>query len=152
LLVEKKDTNEERVKKADRAEKRKRKRKKNNNTVKAETGQLRRKRPALADRNINAQVKDEVVDTDLGSSDDEDDVNEAIGARNVEGIGLEACRAQYANQERPQIVQVRGRQGPQVGSALDDFINPEGRFQCRRTVIMLYFGNDKTRESCVLCV
>lgn len=138
LLVEKKDTAEERVKKAGRAAKRK----KNKETGtgikrKAEIGkQIERKRPALADRSTNAV-------SDRGSSDNEDNDNERIGP-----IGLEECRARYANQERPQVVQVRGCRGPQVGSALDNFINPEGRFPCRRTIIMLFFGNDKTRGSC----
>jgi superfamily II DNA/RNA helicase len=154
LLVEKKDTNEERIKKADRAAKRRQKKDtKTGVKRKAETRNLkqpRHKRPALADRSTNAQVKleAEVGNSDIGSCNDEDD--EGIETMNP---GLEECRAQYASQERvenlQQIVQVRGHQGPQIGSALDDFINPGGRFRCRRTVLMLFFGNDKTRKSCV---
>jgi ATP-dependent DNA helicase RecQ len=156
LLVEKKDTDEERVKKADRAAKRKRK--KDNNikqNLKEDTRdlkQLRRKRPALADRGTNTQVKVEVgSDTDIGSCDDEYDNNQGPGIKAMPGtldrVGLEECRAQYASQERTEKphIQVRG-QGPQIGSALDDFINPRGRFRCRRTVLMLFFGNDKTCE------
>lgn len=155
LLVEKKDTNEERVKKADRAAKRKRKKdsgikiKGKNRPLK----HLQRKRPTLANRSTNIQVKAEAgSDTDSGSCDDEDDNNEVVDPGNLDGVGLEECRAQYASQERAeklQIIQVRGHQGPQVGSALDNFINPGGRFRCRRTVLMLYFGNDKTRKCCV---
>jgi len=92
---------------------------------------------------------------DVGSCDDEDVENDGIEAATnpgyLDSIGLEECRAQYASEgraEKQQTVQVRGRQGPQVGSALDDFINPRGRFRCRRMVLMLFFGNDKTRESC----
>ena len=158
LLVEKKDTNEERVKKADRAAKRKQK-KDNNTKRKAETEDLkqrRQKRPALADRSTNIEVKAEVDDTDIGSCDGEDDdkavdASRAMNPGNLESVGLEGCRAQYANQEmaeKPQLVQVRRNQGPQIGSALDDFINVGGRFRCRRTVLMLFFGNDKTRKCC----
>jgi superfamily II DNA/RNA helicase len=159
LLVEKKDTNEERVKKADRAVKRKQK-KENSTKRKAKTEDLkqrRHKRPALVDRSTNIQVKAEADDTDIGSCDGEDDDKgfegfEAANPDDLDSVGLEECRAQYANQERAdksQVVQARGHQGPQIGSALDDFINDGGRFRCRRTVLMLFFGNDKTRECCV---
>ena len=156
LLVEKKDTDEERIKKAGQAAKRKRKKDSLNKTgIKKEVET--HKRRALADRSTNIRVKVEVVDLDLDSCDDEDNDNNRIEATNpgiLDSIGLEECRAQYAREgrddsENQQIVQVRGHQGPQVGSALDDFINPRGRFRCRRTVLMLFFGNDKTRESCV---
>ena len=158
LLVEKKDTDEERIKKAGRAAKRKRKKDDLSKTgIKKELEVETHKRPALADRSTNIHVKVEVVDLDVDSCDNEHDDNNRIEATKpgiLDSNGLEERRAQYANEgrddsERQQIVQVRGHQGPQMGSALDDFINPRGRFRCRRTVLMLFFGNDKTRESCV---
>jgi superfamily II DNA/RNA helicase len=153
LLVEKKDTDEERIKKVDRAAKRKRM-KDNLNKVGIKSEETHKRR-ALADRSTNIHAKVEVVDIDVGSCDDKNVDNNGIEAATnpgtLDSIGLEECRAQYASEgraEKQQIVQVRGHQGPQVGSALDDFINPRGRFRCRRMVLMLFFGNDKTRESC----
>jgi hypothetical protein len=117
------------------------------------------KRRALADRSTNIRAKAEVVDTDVGSCDDKDVNNNGIEVAtnpgNLDSVGLEECRAQYASEGRAEkqvIVQVRGHQGPQVGSALYDFINPRGRFRCRRTMLMLFFGNDKMCESCDSCL
>lgn len=156
--MEKKDTNEERIKKADRAVKRKQK-KENSTKRKAETEDLklqRHKRPTLVDRSTKIQVKAEADDTEVGSCDGEDDDKgfegfEAANPGDLDSVGLEECRAQYSNQERADKLQVvqRGHQGPQIGSALDDFINDGGRFRCRRMVLMLFFGNDKTRGCCV---
>ena len=100
LLVEKKDTDEEHVKKANQAAKQKQK--KDNNikqNLKEKTKdlkQLQHKRPTLADRGTNAQVKVEVgSNTDIGSCNDEYDNNQGPGIKATPGtldrVGLEEC-------------------------------------------------------------
>jgi hypothetical protein len=57
----------------------------------------------------------EVVDMDVGSCDDEDVDNNGIEAAtnpgNLDSIGLEECRAQYASEGRAETLSARAK-GP----------------------------------------
>ncbi|KAF8335503.1 P-loop containing nucleoside triphosphate hydrolase protein [Amanita rubescens] len=101
------------------------------------------KRPALATKSLN---KDKHTDSKSSSS---------VGSSSGDGGQVETsctvdeCRRQFercdstanvlkgvkARGKRPQIV---------VGGAMDSFINPPTVLNCRRMVVNVYFGNDKT--------
>ena len=128
LLVEKKDTNDERLQKAERAAKR---REKKRGTKRQAKDQLntQRKRPALANRNINL-ARDINPDLQDHDSDSDPDIDEER-------------RAQYQKEGRPKTMTFnRVERGVEVGSAMDDFINTNS---CRRKILILFFGNDRTR-------
>lgn len=145
LLVEKKDTEDERKSKAERAAKRKEKKKEGIGTKRGlPKNQLPRKRIALSEHapsqpNQNQGDGGEEENSE-SSSEEELDIVEELDEN-------EERRAHYARRDQPESTAFKAKRTPLVvGSALDDFINAAGRVKCRRVVLMLYFGNDKTRE------
>jgi superfamily II DNA/RNA helicase len=141
LLVEKKDTDENRALKAEKAEKRKEKEKQRIGTKRKATHQLthQAKRPALQDHNLN---------TIPSSREDIEDQLDVVVNEEAAGEDLlkEERRKHYTKREGQQTIST-GSKGKGkdriviVGSVIDDFINSP--FDCRRIVPMLYFGNDK---------
>ena len=152
LLVEKKDTNEERVAKAERAAKRK---KKGAGTKRKATdignhGKV--KRPALVDRSLNHEVSGGGENTSL-----EDNTNTPVGmeldavvdsGRVAELAFKEERRVHYGKREkiRNSGHKWKSRTDFEVGSPMDDLINAHAFVGCRRIVPEVYFGNDRTRE------
>jgi superfamily II DNA/RNA helicase len=143
LLVEKKDTDENRALKAEKAEKRKEKEKQRIGTKRKATHQLthQAKRPALQDHNIVSSTRGDIED----QLDDEETARE--------GPLKEERRKHYTRRDGQQTIStgtslnLKGKGKDRivtVGSVMDDFINSP--FNCRRTVPMLYFGNDKRRK------
>jgi superfamily II DNA/RNA helicase len=146
LLVEKKDTNEECLQKAERAAKRKAKKRGEIGTKRQAKDQLNMqlKRPALANRNINSarinnqQVEEPHSDIDIDIESVEDEIE---GDRDI--ASDEERRAQYQKEGRLKTTTSnRVERRVEVGSAMDDFINTRS---CRRKIPTLFFGNDKTR-------
>ena len=140
LLVEKKDTNEERAAKADRASKRK--------TKIMEGIGTRRKRKAL-------QQGGRTVLTDRSVTDNNQEMAESVvpidPVKAAEIALLEERRAHYARRQKSshgRFEPPKGKTRPdlEVGSPMDDFINPPDGVNCRRVVPTLFFQNDQTRE------
>lgn len=148
LLVEKKDTDEDRALKAEKAAKRKEREKEGIGMKRKATHQLathpaKRLRPALQtqDRNIASSLGGDIEDQLVDSVDDEEATRE--------GLLKEERRKHYKRRdEQPTICTMSKGKGKDrivaVGNVMDDFINSP--FDCRRTVPMLYFGNDKRRK------
>ena len=134
LLVEKKDTDEERSAKAT-----KRKAGEELNTQPA-------KRPALADRTLSTMAS-ENISRDLSTQ-------MAITESNLDDSDhkkmIEERRAHYGHQTSAQTQKVKKTRKEtrtvEVGSAMDDFINAHLHFHCRRLVLTIYFQNDKAGE------
>lgn len=152
LLVEKKDPNEERLQKAERAAKRKAKKRGGIGTKRQAEDQLNTqlKRPALANRNLNsARVNDhqlelEEPDLDIDGGELEDEIE---GDRGIDSD--EERRAQYQKEGRSKsTTSNRVERRVEVGSAMDDFINTRN---CQRKIPTLFFGNDKTRMFHIAC-
>jgi hypothetical protein len=145
LLVEKKDTNEERLQKAERAAKRKEKKREGVGTKRLAKDQLNMqcKRRALANRNFDpARVNDPELDHDSKLDVEVDIGVEMEDVESNQGIDEER-RARYRNEGRSKtMTSGRVERGVEVGSAMDDFINSDS---CRRKIPTLFFGNDKTR-------
>jgi superfamily II DNA/RNA helicase len=160
LLVEKKDTDEERVARAERAAKRK---KKGAGTKRKATdfGNLREKskRPALVDRSLNYGLEDSLCyreSTNLvgnadGPVDSEPDAVLDPGQM-AESEFKKERRVHYRKQERTGNSSWKGksRTDIEVGSPMYDFINAHAYVNCRRIVPEVYFGNDQTREFLIL--
>ncbi|KAF9471648.1 hypothetical protein BDN70DRAFT_887875 [Pholiota conissans] len=149
LLVEKKDTAEERQTKALRAAKRKEK------TAKVRVGTKRRassalrgdgqpKRPALADRNL--MIREDSPDLEIDAPD--------IGAAALpETRPLHALKEERRQLYADRTVVETKAKGREQEQAVDDYINAKHiGFACRRIVPTLYFNNDqKQNNSHLLC-
>ena len=160
LLVEPKDTDEVRKKKAERTEKAKRKKQdladigtKRKEPADGHRDNHSSKRPALLDRGQNSRTEDDI--NAAPDRDESDAGDEEMGMAMIPGIcstgqvaDNEVRRLRYSKITRsiaPSSKQER--RGVEVGSAMDDYINAKDRgISCRRVVPMLYFGNDKTRK------
>jgi hypothetical protein len=137
VLVEKKDTNEERAAKVERAIKRKTKIKEGCGTGRKRKALQQGGRTVLADRGINQEMAEPVVPVDP--------------AKAAEIAFLEERRCHYARREKSshgRFEPPKGKVRPdlEIGSAMDDFINPPNGVKCRRVVPTLFFQNDQTRE------
>ena len=69
----------------------------------------------------------------------------------AELVFLEERRAHYSRREKSshsQFEPPKGKAQPdlEIGSAMDDFINPPDGVKCRRVVPTLFFQNDQTRK------
>ncbi|KAF8168693.1 P-loop containing nucleoside triphosphate hydrolase protein [Pholiota molesta] len=153
LLVEKKDTAEERQTKALHAAKRKEK------TMKEGVGTKRRasnalrgdgqpKRPALADRNlmIREMIREDSPDLEIDAPD--------IGAATLpETRPLPALKEERRQLYADRTVVETKAKGREQEQAVDDYINAKYvGFTCCRTVPTLYFNNDQKRtDSHLLC-
>lgn len=141
LLVEKKDTDEDRALKAEKAAKRKENEKEQKGMKRKATHQLthQSKRPALQNHNIASSSRRD-IDNQLDIVDDEEAEKEDLLTLKEER------RKNYTRRDGQQTISTMSKgKGKDrtvvVGSVMDDFINSP--FDCRRTVPMLYFGNDK---------
>ena len=146
LLVEKKDTDENRALRAEKAEKRKEKERQRIGTKRKAMHQLthQAKRSALQDHNIVSSTRGAVEDQ-LDVVGDEETMNDS------EVLLKEERRKHYSRRDGQKTIStgsnLKGKGKERivtVGSVMDDFINTP--FDCRRTVPMLYFGNDKRRK------
>jgi len=148
LLVEKKDTVEERTLRVERAAKRK-KRAKEGGTKRKATSQLRcqDKRQVLSDGSpsINQDINGERA-IEHAASDESADNSEHATVQDPTQL-REDRRAHYKKRPQPKERGKREDRGVEVGSAMDDFINAHVHLRCRRVILALYFENDKTRES-----
>ena len=127
LLVEKKDTEEERSAKAT-----KRKATEEMNSQPA-------KRPALADRTLSTMASENISrESQMALSDGILDDHKRM---------VEDRRVHYEQASaKPQKVKKKETRAVEVGSAMDDFINAHLHFRCRRLVLTIYFQNDKAGE------
>ena len=162
LLVERKDTDEARKKKAERTEKAKQKKRDSEGigTKRKEPTDGHRdnqcspaKRLALLDRGQNSRT-----DNDINSASDGDESDVGDGEMGMAIPEIQVCSNQAADSEVRRLryskiarstapSSKQERRGVEVGSAMDDYINAKDRgISCRRVVPMLYFGNDKTRK------
>ena len=137
LLVEKKDTNEERAAKAKRAAKRKTKIREGIGSGRKRKAMRQGGRTVLADRSVNQEMAEPVVPIDP--------------AKAAEIAFLEERRSHYACREKSshsRFEPPKGKVRPDldIGSPMDDFINPPDGVNCRRVVPTLFFQNDQTRE------
>ena len=132
LLVEKKDTEEERLAKATKRK------------ATEEINSQPAKRPALADRTLS-NMASENVNRELSSQ-------MALSESNLDDHKkmIEERRAHYGQQASGQRQKVkktwRETRTVEVGSAMDDFINAHLHIHCRRLVLTIYFQNDKAGE------
>lgn len=129
LLVEKKDTEEERSAKATKRK------------AAEEMNSQCAKRPALADRTLSTMASENISrGLSLQTESNLDDHKKMIEER----------RAHYGNQTPAQTQKVKKTrketQTVEVGSAMDDFINAHLHLHCRRLVLTIYFQNDKAGE------
>ena len=153
LLVEKKDTDEDQALKAEKAAKRKEKENEQlarKGTKRKATHQLTHhaKRPALQDHNIASRSK-ELDDIDSEDQLELDVVDDEESESAKEGLLKEERRKVYTRRDGQKTISTMSKgKGKDrtviVGSVMDDFINSP--FECRRTVPLLYFGNDKRRK------
>jgi superfamily II DNA/RNA helicase len=157
LLVEQKDTDEARKKKAERAEKARQKKREGIGTKRKEPADGRQdaqssKRRALLDRGQNSRTSEDVIDS--ASDGDESDAGDGEMGTAAPGIRSsrvtdndEVRRLKYSEISRSNVPTPKQDRGVEVGSAMDDYINAKDRgISCRRVVSTLYFGNDKTRK------
>jgi superfamily II DNA/RNA helicase len=152
LLVEKKDTDEERQAKAKKdiaAALKKAKEGIGTGSKRKSANQLNppAKRPALTDittSTLNGH-DDLVTPGNSNSSTPSDSARELTPLE----VLKEQRRAQYAKRAVKATVQsllMKGKgKNVEVGSAMDDFINAHLDLGCRRVVPMLVFGNDQRR-------
>lgn len=155
LLVERKNTDEERLAKAERAAKRN---KKGASTKRKAIGIgncEKAKRPALLDRSLNHRLEEVPGDGDTSLEDNtnvpadrEPELNPRQVAELVVLAFKEERRAHYSKREKTEKSSSKGksRADLEVGSPMDDFINMHASINCRRIVPEVYFGNDRTRE------
>ncbi|KAF8806502.1 P-loop containing nucleoside triphosphate hydrolase protein [Phlegmacium glaucopus] len=151
LLVEMKDTDEERKAKAKKviaAALKKSKEGIGTGSKRKSTNQLNptAKRPALTDRTTSVLNQA----TDIIDSADPILPNTPTSKGTPEETLKETKRAHYAKRARKvtttQSSVTKGKDKVvEVGSAMDDFINAHLHFKCRRVVPMLVFGNDQRR-------
>ncbi|GLB39301.1 hypothetical protein LshimejAT787_0604630 [Lyophyllum shimeji] len=152
LLVEKKDTDDERVAKERRAEKRKKKPGTGTKRKAKGDGNGRGKRPALADRSINRALNSgdapnaDELESDVETAEAEGAAKQAQAQ--VEAAFREERRVHYAKRDAPTTAATCIRKGKaraevEVGSPMDNFINTQlCVISCRRVIIQVYFGND----------
>lgn len=97
---------------------------------------------------------DEHRASDRELSDDEGEEQEGMVNNGDDGwFDNKEHQAHYAMQDRSKTTKVKGCPAHEVRSAIDDFTNAEGHFNCWRIVMMLFFTNDKTHKwlpSCFL--
>lgn len=153
LLVEKKDTDEERAVKVVHDAKRKDKKKEGTGTKRKALDQLNHtsKRPALtnASPRVNRNAQDlnlEELENNLIAANDTTDLQKEAYEERRAHYSKSATSMSIPTQPLAQTTKGKGREGVEVGSVMDDFINAKQYFNCRRAVPMLFFGNDKTRE------
>lgn len=142
LLVEKKDTEEERKSKAERAAKKREKskdgigtkRKANNDHIDTR----KTKRPALQDRTLNGNLPNSESEKSLPAPASIKDLKEERRALYKEGAVVEKVGSKKG----------KGK-GRELEVAMSDYVNAHHLecFNCRRIVPILYFRNDKTRKS-----
>lgn len=137
LLVEKKDTKQERAAKVERATKRKTKLKEGIRMARKRKAVQQGGRTVLADCSVNQEMAEPDVPIDL--------------AKAAEIAFLEERRVHYAHREKSshgrfEPPKGKARQDLEIGSAMDDYINPPDGVKCRRVVPTLFFQNDQTRE------
>ena len=148
LLVEKKDTDKERVAKAERAAKRNKKGAGATKRKAIDVGNHEKaKRPALVDRSLNRELDSEAS----GSDRPDRELNAVVDSRRVAELAFkEERRAHYGKREKTRLGNSghkwKNRTCLEVGSPMDDFINAHAFVSCRRIVPEVYFGNDRTRE------
>jgi superfamily II DNA/RNA helicase len=153
LLVEKKDTDEERLAKVERAAKRKKKGAAGTKRKAIGIGNCEKaKRPALVDRSLNRGLEEVLGDGDTSLD------NTNVRAPELDGVDdpgrvaelafKEECWAHYGKREKTGNSSRKGksRADHEVGSPMDDFINTHACVNCRRIVPEVYFGNDQTRR------
>jgi superfamily II DNA/RNA helicase len=138
LLVEKKDTNEERAAKVERAAKWKKKVSEGIGTGRKRKAVRQGGRMVLADFSLNQEMAAPIVPINL--------------VKAAEIAFLEERQVHFAHREKSshgRFEPPKGKVRPdiEVGSAMDDFINPPDGVKCRRVVPTLFFQNDKTHES-----
>jgi hypothetical protein len=94
-------------------------------------------RSVLADCSVNQEMAEPVVPIDL--------------AKAAEIAFLEKRRAHYAHCKKSSHGQFEPPKGKacsdlEIGSAMDDFINPPDGVKCHRVVPTLFFQNNQTHE------
>ena len=138
LLVEKKHIrlpgDADPVEEASKAEKSVRKKRKASTDIQPESF----KRPALSDRSINVSHAPQVmVEIERGCK----------GISDVSAVphsAIAECHRRYA---RLEIGSKKGKNDAFVkGSAMDDYINAQYLFNCRRDVLKVYFNPDERRK------
>jgi superfamily II DNA helicase RecQ len=147
LLVEKKDMEEERQSKAERAAKKRKKAREGNGTKRKANDELinncQDKRPALQDRSLNGN-NDDAHSEILGS---QITLRTPVPIKDLK----EERRALYkegAVVEKAGISKKGKGKGRELEVAMDDYVNSQHLcFDCRHIVPILYFRNDKTRKS-----
>jgi hypothetical protein len=139
LLVEKKDTNEERAARAEKASKRKIK-------IKEGIGSgMKRKALRQGGRTV-------LTDSSVDNQEMAEPVAPIDPVKAAEIAFLEERRVHYARREKSshagRFEPPKGKVRPdiEIGSPMDDFINPPEGVKCRRVVPTLFFRNDQTRE------
>ena len=138
LLVEKKDTNEERAAKAERASKRKTKIAEGIGTGRKRKALRQGGRTVLTDCSVNNQeMAEAVVPIDPAK---------AAEIAFLEERQVHYARREKSNHGRFEPPKGKARTDLEIGSPMDDFINPPDGVSCRRVVPTLFFRNDKTRE------
>lgn len=135
LLVEKKDTEEDRSAKATKFTKRK---------AAEEINSQPAKRPALADRTLSTMASENVsgeLSSQMAISESNlDDHEKMIEERRLHYGQPVFAQLQKAKKTRKETRTV------EVGSAMDDFINAHLHLHCRRLVLTIFFQNDKAGE------
>lgn len=151
LLVEKKDTEGERLLKAERAARRKNKQKDGTGSTKRKATEdlhvVGVKRPALTDQSVTINREGESSNSQEGVSERESNKTKK---NDTDLQWLEEWRAHYMKGEKQashglavqQKDKGKGRDSI-VGSAMDDFINAHLYVDCRRSITNLYFDNDQ---------
>jgi len=148
LLVEKKDTVEEWVAKAERAAKHK---KKGPGLKRKATdgGNNRAKCPALADQSPN-QLEEGNASNSESLASLPQEMGDATNPSPVQVAKLafkDKQQGHYSKQEKKNtgnsLPRGKGHAEVEVGSPMDDFINAQ--VHCRRIIPEVYFGNDQTR-------
>lgn len=147
LLVEKKDTQDERRSKAEKAARKKAKEgigTKRKAQEELHRGDKAAKRPILGDRGLPNSENLAVLPMQTPA-----DIHDIAPSRSIEEL-KEERRALYVKRavlETSGPKKFKGKSAREIEVVMDDFINAKQvGFNCRRVVPMLYFGNDKTRK------
>jgi hypothetical protein len=139
LLVEKKDTDEERVAKAERAAKRKKKGASTKRKATDTGNHEKAKWPALVDRSLNRGLEEVSGDGENASVDDNTNADIDMELDTVVDPGRvaelafkEERRAHYGKREKTGNSSYKGKSRPdlEVGSPMDDFINAHACITC----------------------
>lgn len=168
LLVEKKDTIEDREEKEAKKVEREKNAEARQNSPSA--GNLKRKaadipfqqskRQALADRTRvisheanreNHKTAHEGTSTAMRTefNDTNKSESEPRGGDEVDKTFIEERRAHYKKRKSESVSTKQPRakkREVEIGSAMDDYINAHHSFNCRRVVLTVYFENDKARK------